>query len=229
MRLVFIHGAGCTGEVFNAQLGAFSNSIALTLPGHSGGSAGPDSITGFADYVAGEIAGYNGATVLCGSSMGGAIALEVALSGRQNLAGIVLLGSGARLRVAPPIFERLNADFPAAARELAGMFFAHPTPALVDAAVAQLLRVGRDQTVRDFIACNEFDATERVARLQVPLLAVTGERDVMTPPKFARWFTDRVTGAEARILPDAGHLAMIERPAETNAAVRAFLDRIAPC
>ena len=57
-------------------------------------------------------------------------------------------------------------------------------------------------------------------KLGVPLLAVTGDRDVMTPPKFAQWLADRVPGAAARIVAGAGHLVMIERPAETNAAIR---------
>jgi 3-oxoadipate enol-lactonase len=92
--------------------------------------------------------------------------------------------------------------------------------------VATMLKVGQAQTLRDFRACNAFDATERIASLRVPLLALTGERDVLTPPKFAQWFADRVPGAQARILPDAGHLAMIERPEETNAALRAFEERL---
>jgi pimeloyl-ACP methyl ester carboxylesterase len=228
-RFVFVHGAGCTGDVFAQQLAAFEYASAPGLPGHGDGLPGPSSIGDFANQLAGAIGNDAAADiVLCGSSMGGAIALEMALRHPLPLAGIVLLGSGARLRVAPSIFERLDADFPAAAQELARAFFARPDPRLVDAAVEQMLRVGKEQTIRDFRACDAFDATESVAQLNVPLLALTGERDVFTPPKFALWFADRVPGAEARILPDAGHLAMLERPEETNAALRAFVERIAP-
>lgn len=229
MRFVFIHGSGCTGGAFAAQLAAFRDSVAPTLPGHVDGREGPDSISAFADAIAGFMQGAEMRDViLCGNSMGGAVALELALRGTPAVGAVVLLGSGVRLRVAPAIFDRLEADFPAAARELAAMFFARPEPDLVDPAVATMLSVGQEQTIRDFRACNAFDATERIGNLRVPLLALTGERDVLTPPKFAQWFADRVPGAQARILPDAGHLAMIERPEETNAALRAFEERLLP-
>lgn len=229
MRFVFIHGSGCTGDAFAAQLAAFSAAVAPTLPGHGGEREGPDTISAFADAVADllETAQMHD-VILCGNSMGGATALELALRHTPAVRAVVLLGSGVRLRVAPAIFERLESDFPAAARELAAMFFARPEPDLVEAAAATMLRVGQEQTIRDFRACNAFDATERIGDLRVPLLALTGDRDVLTPPKFAHWFADRVPGAQARILPDAGHLAMIERPEETNAALRAFEERLLP-
>jgi len=223
--LFFIHGAGCTKNVWEAQLSAFPGSYATTLPGHhSARPARAATIAAFADAVAEELRARGTAgTVLCGSSMGGAIALELALRENLPIAGIVLIGSGARLRVAPQLFESLEADFAGASRTLARQFFAQPTPERIDAAVAEMLRVGREQTLRDFHACDAFDVTDRVGRLRIPLLAMTGEHDVLTPSKFSQWLADRVSGARARILPGAGHLAMIERPAETNAALAAFM------
>jgi pimeloyl-ACP methyl ester carboxylesterase len=226
---VFLHGSGCTGDVFAAQLAAFQNALAPTLPGHADGREGPDTVAAFADAVDAELREREIAeVVVCGNSLGGAIALELALRNVAAVRAVVLIGSGVRLRVAPAIFERLESDFPAAARELAAMFFARPSPELVDASVATMLRVGQTQTTRDFRACDAFDASERIADLRVPLLALTGDRDVLTPPKFAQWFADRVPGAQARILADAGHFAMIERPEETNAALRAFEERLLP-
>ena len=137
-----------------------------------------------------------------------------------------MLGSGSKLRVAPALFESLERDFETGVRGLVPMFFAAPSPAMIDASVAEMLAVGQAQTVADFRACDAFDATERLAGLALPLLALTGEQDKLTPPKFAAFLADRVPGAEARILPEAGHLAMVERPDETNAALRAFVDRL---
>lgn len=224
--LLFLHGAGCTGDVFAAQSAAFDRSIAVTLPGHAvAGSA--STVEEFADFVASvmdERALEN--VVLVGSSMGGAIALELALRRDPRIRGVVPIGSGAKMRVAPGIFEALERDFPAAARMLAGYFFAEPLPRLIEGSVAEMLRVGQEQTVRDFRACDAFDVSERLDRIAVPLLALTGERDVMMPPKFAAFLADRVPGASARILPGAGHLAMVERPDDTNEALRAFVNQI---
>jgi len=225
--LVFIHGAGCTADVFDAQLRAFPNSYAPALPGRNSRAEEPAAtVAQFADAVAEELRFRRLAdAVLCGSSMGGAVALELALREDVSLAGVVLIGSGARLRVAPQLFEQLETDFDAAAKSLARHFFAHPAPEWLDAAVKGMKAVGREQTLRDFRACDAFDVTGRIAGLRIPLLAIVGERDALTPPKFSLWLADRVSGATARILPGAGHLAMIERPAETNAAIEAFVTR----
>jgi 3-oxoadipate enol-lactonase len=225
---VFIHGSGCTSSVFAAQTATFSNSYAIDLPGHGTPAAGgPVTIAAYADALERDLEARGiESAVLCGSSMGGAVALEAALRKNPRIGAVVLLGSGAKLRVAPALFESLESDFEAGVRALVPMFFAHPNAALVDAGVAQMLEVGQAQTVADFRACDAFDVTGRVEELGLPLLALTGEQDRLTPPKFAAFLADRVPGAEARILPEAGHLAMVERPDETNAALRAFVDSL---
>ncbi len=224
--IVFIHGAGCDSSAFAFQREAFDGSIALDLPGH-GVPGTPASVAEFADAVSATLAQRSiERAILCGSSMGGAIALEMGLRGDPRVGAIVAIGSGARLRVAPAVIEGLAADFEAAAERLVPFFFAAPTPALLDAAMAAMRRVGQAQALRDFRACDAFDVTERLAEMRVPVLALTGENDAMTPPKYAAFLADRIPGAQARILPGAGHLAMLERPAETNEALRAFVKNI---
>ncbi|HVA27033.1 MAG TPA: alpha/beta fold hydrolase [Candidatus Baltobacteraceae bacterium] len=224
--LVFIHGSGGTGDAFVHQTSAFPGSLALTLPGHTTPGA-PTSIAEFADAVARELGARDiSDAILCGNSMGGAIALELALRREPRLRAVALIGSGSRLRVAPAILEGLEIDWPRTVNTLAGYFFAQPTTELLDQAIAVMLAVGQAQTLRDFRACNAFDVTERLGEIAVPLCAITGERDVMTPPKFALALADRVPGASARILPGAGHLAMLECPQETNEALRAFVTNI---
>ena len=96
----------------------------------------------------------------------------------------------------------------------------------IEAAVNQMLAVGQVQTLRDFRACDAFDASERLAALPVPLLAIAGASDALTPPKFAHFLADRVPVGSARIVDGAGHFAMVERPEETSALIRAFVARI---
>jgi 3-oxoadipate enol-lactonase len=227
MILYFIHGSGCDAGVFAAQTAAFDGARAVTLPGRGGDASAPASIEAFADFVAEDLAGRDiGDAVLCGSSMGGAIALELALRGNPRVRALVALGSGAKLRVAPALFESLERDFESGARSLVPHFYAEPTPERIEASLQTMLAVGRDQTLRDFRACDAFDATARIGELTVPLLAITGSADVLTPPKYGQFLADRVPGATARIVDGAGHLAMVERPAQTNAAIRAFVDAV---
>ncbi len=93
----------------------------------------------------------------------------------------------------------------------------------MDAAVGMMLAVGQAQTVRDFRACDAFDALDRVDRIRLPVLALTGEADKLAPAKHAAALAGRVRGAQARMIRDAGHFVMVERPAETNAAIAAFV------
>jgi len=225
VTLVFVHGAGCTRDVFMHQTGAFPGSIALELPGEE---AGLERVEDFAAAVADAVrdAGIRNA-VLCGSSMGGAIALELALQRNARVRALVLLGSGARLRVAPAILEALEADFPSASRDFARRLFAEPAPGLVETAVRMLERRGQRQTLADLRACDAFDRVERLGEIRLPVLALNGSLDTLTPPKYALLLGDRISGAKVETVEHAGHLAMLERPRETNAALQAFLDSLA--
>jgi pimeloyl-ACP methyl ester carboxylesterase len=223
VTLLFLHGAGCTNEVFAAQLPAFLGSNAPNLPGHLRDGT-PQSIPEFAHAVEAHVREHRlNDVVLAGHSMGAAIAIESALRKPPWLRAAVLIGGGARMRVAPAFLDGFRTDFEGTARTLAGYFFAHDSPERIDAAVEQMRKVGRDQTLRDFIACDAFDAIERLGEIAVPVLAVSGEADKLAPTKHALALAGRVPGAQARIIPDAGHFVMVERPAETNAVIAAFL------
>ncbi|MBV8637433.1 MAG: alpha/beta hydrolase [Candidatus Eremiobacteraeota bacterium] len=225
-QLVFIHGAGCTPSVFAQQLAAFPGSTAPLLPGH-GTPGEPATIAEFADAVALTLERNDlHDVVLAGSSMGGAIALELALRREPRVRAVVLLGSSGKLRVAPAIFDAIDRDFPGAARMLAGYFYAQPTEELLERSVAEMLAVGQAQTRRDFEACNTFDVLDRLGEIDVPLLVLSGEKDAMVSPKFSLAVADRVSGAQARIVEGTGHLLFIERPDDTNDALRTFVSSI---
>ncbi len=226
-QLVFIHGSGFTGRAFDAQLPSFEGALAPNLPGHTvPGTC--STVAQFADFIADYTRGRGDRqVVLCGNSLGGAIALECALRNLPQLAGIILLGSGSRLRVSPDFLRGLADDFDATARLIAGYLYADATPERIADAVASMHAVGAPQTRLDYLACDAFDVTDKLAQVNLPLLAITGESDRMTPPKYAFALADRVAGARARIVPGAGHLVMIERPAESNELIAEFVHEVA--
>jgi 3-oxoadipate enol-lactonase len=229
--LVFVHGAGCTRGVFAAQLEAMLGSHAINLPGHDAHGAG-ETIADFANAVEAYVNMRNlDDVILCGSSMGGAIALEIALRRTSWLRALVLIGSGAKLRVSPEILSGLAGDFSATARQLATYFYADPTPERIAFSTALMQQVGQKQTLADFRACDGFNVVDRLGELRMPVLAFTGASDVMTPPAYTKFFADRVPRAHARILDGAGHLPMLEAAHATNELIGAFvssLDRAAP-
>ena len=226
MKLVFIHGAACTPAVFDRQRSAFPDAVAIALPGH-GVPGGATDIAGFADAVERQIAAEEWRdVVLCGSSMGGAIALEIAIRGRLPLAGLVTIGSGAKLRVAPAIVESLRRNDPAVLETLADAMFASPTEQSRAILLAQFSAVSAEQRLADFLACDAFDARERIAGITVPTLLLVGERDIMTPPDRSVFLADRIVGARVEVLPGLGHLAMLEGPEATNLQLARFVDSI---
>jgi pimeloyl-ACP methyl ester carboxylesterase len=221
---VFIHGAGGTHKVWRYQTSAFPKSIALDLRGHPRGK-GCDTVSEYAEFVTQEIVeGKLTSPVLAGHSMGGAIAIEIALAHPQLLAGIVLVGSGARLRVTPVIKDEVTRNYAHAAELIAEWAYSPKTDAkLKTASVQELLEVPAIVTYGDFQACDRFDRMNEVSRISLPTLIVCGEDDALTPIKYSQYMKDRIPNARLVIIPGAGHSVMLEKPEELNAALKSFI------
>jgi pimeloyl-ACP methyl ester carboxylesterase len=221
---VFIHGAGGTHKVWRYQTSAFPKSIAVELPGHPRGK-GCDTVSEYAEFVTQEIVERKlTSPVLAGHSMGGAIAIEIALAHPQLLAGIVLVGSGARLRVTPVIKDEVTRNYAHAAEVIAEWAYSPKTDAkLKTASVQELLEVPAGVTYGDFLACDGFDMMNEISRISMPTLIVCGEDDALTPIKYSQYMKDRIPNARLVIIPGAGHSVMLEKPEELNAALKSFI------
>lgn len=227
--ICLVHGAGSSTAVWIRQLEGLADSarvLALDLPGH-GGSAGQScrTIAEYAATVHGVVEQMKlEGLILTGHSMGGAVAQAFALAYPEHLAGLILVGTGARLRVLPKIFELLERDYPEGVRFLIQLGVSLATPAeLREALFRDTLRTPQAVTLGDFQACDAFDVMERVNAIRVPTLVICGTDDRLTPPKYARFLQDRIPGARLTLIPEAGHFVQLERPDETTAAMRAFV------
>jgi pimeloyl-ACP methyl ester carboxylesterase len=226
--LVLIHGAGGSRLNWPVELRRLPGVTVYTLDllGH-GRSAGEgrDAIEGHAaDVVAFlDAVGIQRAAVV-GHSMGGAIALTMALDYPERVIGLVLIGTGARLRVAPPILEQIPTDFEAALDIITRYAWApDASPALVDLGRERLREAGPDVLLGDLTACDRFDVLERLGEIDVPTLVVSGSADRLAPVKYARYLAEHISEARLVIVEDAGHMVMLERPAQVRDAVREFL------
>lgn len=227
--VLLVHGAGGTWRHWGLQLrdleGAYR--LALDLPGH-GRSTGPgrETVEGYAQVVLDLIHALDLAEVtVVGHSMGGAIALTMALAAPEVVARLGLVGTGARLRVHPDFLAGLLAPDPAPTiRRIAVASYRSGAP---EAQIAQTARelAATDPVVYhgDFIACDAFDLMDRLAAISQPALVLTGEDDRMTPPKYARYLAEHLPHATLRLVADAGHMVMLEQPAAVTEALRAFL------
>ncbi len=227
--LVLVHGAGGAGDLWAPQLEGLANVarvIAPDLPGHGPLAGRPRaSVAAYAAWLLQFLDALGlGRVVLGGHSMGGAVAQTLALERPERLAGLVLVATGARLRVFARILELLR-DHPPEGRALVrGISYAPSTPPARVAAADRVLRETAPLvTLGDFLACDRFDVMARVGAIRAPTLVVAGLDDQLTPPKYARFLAAAIGGAQAVEVPAAGHFPQLEQPERVNAAIRAFL------
>lgn len=222
--LVLIHGAGGVGQLWQNQLLAFPRAVAPNLPGHPDGP-GLSTVSDMAAWVARflEIERID-RCVLGGYSVGGAVVLEAALTAPDRLRGLVLMSTGARLRVRQEFFDLLAGDYEQAIEELLRWWFSpQASPRVVDRARRALRTVSPAVVHDDFWAANQFDAMERVGTIRLPTLIICGEDDRLAPVKYGEDLHRQIAGSHLVVIPAAAHLVMLEQPRATNDAIAAFL------
>jgi pimeloyl-ACP methyl ester carboxylesterase len=227
--IVAIHGAGGLGRYWGNQLVGLSRQVrfvAFDLPGH-GRSTGPTHTTiveGAQRVEAMMDVLKIKQAVLLGHSMGGALALRLAQQQPDRVHGLVLVGTGARSRVHPRILDGIHADWNATTRLITEWSYAPGTsPLVLDTATADLRDVDPRVVHSDYAACNEFDMMSEIGNIAAPALVLVGEHDRMTPPAYAQHLVRSLPNAVLEVIPNAGHMAMLEQPQAVNDAICRFV------
>jgi pimeloyl-ACP methyl ester carboxylesterase len=227
--IVFLHGAGGSHHTFRdqwAELKGLGRLVIPDLPGHArSGGTPPESVDAYAAWVVDFIKEIRlDRIILAGHSMGGAIALRAALGGLKGLEALVLLGTGARLRISPAIFEGIGERFREFAPELVGWMTSSASSDLLREDVTNDVLSTRPATfLADFHACNGFDVMNRLDAIRVPTLVISGDDDRLTPLKYGEYLATNIPGAVLKIIHGAGHLAVLEKPTEVNAVITSFV------
>ncbi len=229
--LVLIHGAGESHLIWPGALRNLPGAdvYALDLPGHGRSRGrGRSSIAEYADLVVNwmEAVGLARA-VWVGHSMGGAIAQWAALHYPERVTALVLVATGARLRVSPMILEGLRADFPQTVDRITEWSWGTTPPArLVEEGRRMLLAADPVVVEGDYRACDAFDVMDRLGEIRAPALVIGGTADRMTPIKYAEYLAAHIPKAELVRIEGAGHMVMLEQPEKVAEAVRSFLQRL---
>lgn len=226
MKLVFIHGSGACGEVWYFQKQNFDHADAIDLPGHPSGDI-CQSIEEYSDWLHSyiQLKKYRD-VVLAGHSLGGGIALMHAYKYPRDLKSIILVGSGARLRVLPLIIEaikeRLN-DKEGWVRELVIPLYSSINEQIRTKLISRLAAIGPAAQLNDFYCCDKFDIMDKVSLINTPTLAIVGDQDNMTPPKYSQYLVKHMQDCRMELIEGAGHLAFLEKPEAVNSAIQKFL------
>ncbi len=231
--LILIHGAGGNRLHWPPNLRRLEGErvFGLDLPGHGGSlGEGERTIKGYVDGVRSwmDATGLD-AGVFVGHSMGGAISLTMALEQSTRVAALILVGTGGRLRVLPTILEMSSS--PETFREAVDLVASYAISPQAPSRMAELARVRMSETRPevlhgDFLACDQFDVMDRLGEISVPTLVICGSEDQLTPLKYSRFLVESIPGARMVTVENAGHMVMLEKPAEVARAVKGFMDEV---
>ena len=232
LTMALVHGAGENHLVWPASLRRMDgvNVYALDLPGHAkSGGRGRSSVADYAKVVRGFLDALNvERAVIAGHSMGGAIAQQYALNYPTRIAGLVLVATGARLRVFQAILDGILTNTDATLDLVTRYAWGPNAPEqMVQLGRVQMAQVNPQITANDYAACNAFDVMDRVGQIAAPTLVIGGTVDQMTPPKYAAFLAEKIRGARLAMIKGAGHMVMLEQPELVARHVEEFLSTLA--
>jgi pimeloyl-ACP methyl ester carboxylesterase len=236
--LLFLHGAGGAANMFAGEqpspfLLELAKSFRVVVPEHPGFGVKErpgwlDNIHDLAyfylDYMA--LRGFKDVH-LVGQSLGGWLALEIAVRNTKHLASLTVAGAaGLKLQGVPKgdIFLWTREDFGRNMfhdQEVAKAFMAHqPTP-------DQLKSILRNNETLALLAWEprmvDPDLHKWLHRIDVPTHVIWAEHDKVLPKDYGQAITKLVNGAKFTVLPETGHLLHLDRPEAFSRTVQGFI------
>ena len=231
-----LHGGGGPATVapIVEHLGSTMHAVAPTHPGWDG-TPRPDGIGSVADlaatYLDALVRDGDRDVVLVGSSIGGWIALEMAVQAAADdrtsgvLGAVVLIDSVGVVVAGEPIADFFALD----ARGLAEAAWHDPERGYRDPAAMtdeqRAVQRSNGATMAAVAGAGMSDPAllGRLGSISVPTLVVWGASDRIVTPAHGRAVAAAVPGAVFAEVPEAGHLPHLEAPAATWAAIDPFL------
>lgn len=228
MKLLFIPGSGSGREAWLYQTEYFAGSEAIALPGHPEGEP-RSGVDEYVEWLRAYIRQQRYQDViLVGHSLGGAIAQLYGLKYRDEVAALVLIGTGARLRVHPEFLASVGQmiEDESAWRRYVEDSYSPFDSKVRTTAVEARMRIGPAVMLNDLLCCDKFDIIDRVREIKLPTLVICGSNDEMTPVKYTNYLADKIEGAIKTIIDGATHSVAREKPREVNQAIERFLARL---
>jgi 3-oxoadipate enol-lactonase/4-carboxymuconolactone decarboxylase len=218
--------------------------IGWDLPGHGSSPAAKQafdvadlasSVLALVDSVLSDRGERGGTFVYAGDSVGGAVGLQLLLDHPGRVRAAAVICSGARIGTPESWLTRAEtvraSGTPSMVTGSAARWFAAGFVERRLSVASALLQALQDTERFSYAwACEalaEFDVRDRLAEITVPVLAVAGSDDVVTPPEFAEEIAGRVVDGRLAVINGVAHLAPAENPAEIAALLADLVEQTA--
>lgn len=227
--LLLIHGAAGTHLDWPVALRRMA-SIAPDLAAH-GKSTAPQRAT-LTEHAADMVALLDALAleraVVVGHSMGGAIALQMALDFPGRVQRLILLGTAARYTINPNILD-INADNQSEIGQAFKKWMWHRDTSddVRELGFRQFIKTEPDVIRADYAACADWDVRERLTEVLAPALVLAAPADRMVPFAQSEALAAGLPRAALVAVADAGHMMMLEQPEQIAAHIRAWLNQTA--
>lgn len=238
--VILLHGLGGNSSNWTLNINQLAASYRVIVPDQIGFGQSDKPLINyrvgtyvdFLDRLYSELAIPR--ATLVGNSMGGWIAALYAIAHPEKVERLVLVDAAG---FAPPKdFDNrqlagLNPSTREGMRALAALVFynkqLYASDAAIDFALTQRMSAGDGYTIQSLIesiARREDMLDGRLSAIKHPTLLIWGRQDGLTPlAEFGERFRREISGAELIVFEQCGHVPMVEKAADFNAALLKFL------
>jgi 3-oxoadipate enol-lactonase len=231
--LVLSNSLGTTQDLWERQLPAFARRFRVLTYDHPGHGASPlieqpCTVEALARALADLLDELELERVsLCGVSLGGMVAMGLALEEPHRIERLVLTCTSAHLGPPEGWLERASTVRAEGLEQIVdavvGRWFTSELADDEPETVARFRAMLSDTPSEGYARCCEaiaaWDARDRISAIAAPVLVVAGEDDPATPVEHAELLASRIPGARLVLLERAAHLANVERAEQFTAAV----------
>jgi 3-oxoadipate enol-lactonase len=235
--VVFAHAFLDDCSVWKAQIDVLAQNHTVILYDHRGHGRsdkprGDYSVRTLADDLNGLILALKlDRVTLVGNSIGGMTIQELALKHPEKISKLVLVCTTPRMVPQLPVIGSMLGWFCSLfpyrmfARTIQKTKMYKPSKEASGQAVERAMQVPRYAVY----ACwrgllTKYDIRGQISNIKVPTLIVAGEKDFTIPMQMSQLVNKSIEGSRLEVIPECGHLPMIEKPEQFNKIITGFLD-----
>jgi 3-oxoadipate enol-lactonase len=239
--VVLLHGLGSCGDDWPLQLSVLERhyrTITLDLPGHGHSSLRPPfhTVRDLAEPVAALLERLEEPPAhVVGLSLGGAVALQLAVDWPGRVRSLTSVNSFARMPRRPTGSGRaivriallLFGPMSLVGGWIASGLFPGEDQAMLRKLASERIAANRRGTyLRLLLAIARFDLLPRLAEVSCPTLIVAGDRDATVPMEAKEALRANIRNARLAVVRNSGHATPLDAHEDFNALLLSFLQEV---